>query len=129
MIAGRAPFKSDTASDTNAASLRNEPPALSQYAPDTPAELERIVRKALQKDREERYQVVKDLLLDLKSLRRDLDVSAERERSGAPLSQEQRLTGETRQTTGSGAYLSTQTSVLSQQLGLNSRARWLGLVA
>src|SRR6266516_4469072 len=68
MIAGRAPFKSDTASDTNAAILRNEPPALSQYAPDTPPELERIVRKALQKDREERYQGVKDLLLDLKSL-------------------------------------------------------------
>src|SRR5438132_2838444 len=92
MIAGRAPFKSETASDTNAAILKTEPPALSQYAQDTPPELERIVRKALQKDREERYQVVKDLLLDLKSLRRDLDVSAAIERSGSQHSQEQRLT-------------------------------------
>ena len=128
MITRRAPFKSETASDTNAAILKTEPPALSQLVPEAPAELERIVKKALQKDREERYQVVKDLLLDLKSLRRDLDVSAAIERSGAPLSQEQRITGGTKQTTGSGAYSSTQASVLSQQLGLNSRARWLGLV-
>lgn len=128
MITRRTPFKSETASDTSAAILKTEPPALSQFVPDTPAELERIVKKALQKDREERYQVVKDLLLDLKSLRRDLDISAEIERSGAPLSQEQRLTEGTRQATGSGAYPSTQTSVLTQQLGLNSKARWLGLV-
>jgi serine/threonine protein kinase/Tol biopolymer transport system component len=128
MIARRTPFKSETASDTNAAILKTEPPALSQFVPDTPAELERIVRKALQKDREERYQVVKDLLLDLKSLKRDLDVSAAIERSGAPLSQEHSLTSGTRPATGSGAYPSTQTSVLSQQLGLNSKARWLGLV-
>jgi len=128
MITRSAPFKSETASDTNAAILKTEPLALSQLVPDAPAELERIVRKALQKDREERYQVVKDLLLDLKSLRRDLDVSAAIERSGSPISQEQRLTGETKQTTGSGAYLSTQTSALTQQLGLNSKARWLGLV-
>ena len=127
MIARRTPFKSETASDTSAAILTSEPAALSQFMPNLPAELDRIVRKALQKDREERYQVVKDLLLDLKSLRRDLDVSAERERSGAPLSQEQRLTSGTGQPTGSGAYSSTQTSVLAQQLGLNSKARWLGL--
>jgi serine/threonine protein kinase len=128
MIARRTPFKSETASDTSAAILKTEPPALSQFVPDTPAELERIVRKALQKDREERYQVVKDLMLDLKSLKRDLDVSAAIERSGAPHSQEQRLSGETREATGLGAYPSTQTSVLTQQLGLNSKARWLGLV-
>ena len=128
MIARRTPFKSETASDTSAAILKTEPPALSQFVPDLPAEIERIVRKALQKDREERYQVVKDLLLDLKSLKRDLDVSAAIERSGAPHSQEQSLTSGTRQATGSGAYPSTQTSVLTQQLGLNSKARWLGLV-
>ena len=87
MITGRAPFKSETASDTSAAILKTEPPALSQQVPHTPAELERIVRKALQKDREERYQVVKDLLLDLKSLKRDLDLSAAFERSGASHSQ------------------------------------------
>jgi serine/threonine protein kinase/Tol biopolymer transport system component len=127
MITRRAPFKSETASDTSAAILKTEPAAMSQFVPDVPAELERIVRKTLQKDREERYQVVKDLLLDLKSLRRDLDVSAAIERSGASLSQEQSLSGGTRHSTASGAYVSTQTSALTQQLGLTSGARWLWL--
>ncbi len=127
MIAGRAPFKSDTASDTNAEILKTEPPALSQYAPDTPTELERIVRKALQKDREERYQVVKDLLLDLKSLRRDLDVSAAIERSGSQHSQEQRLTDVAQRTTDPAVYVSTQASALTQQLGLKTHTRWLWL--
>jgi eukaryotic-like serine/threonine-protein kinase len=128
MIAGRAPFKSETASDTSAAILKSEPPALSQHVPDIPKELERIVRKALQKDREERYQVVKELLLDLKSLKRDLDVSAAIERSGTSHTHEERLTGSTQQTT-SPANLSTQASVLSQQAGLKTNARWLWLAA
>jgi TolB-like protein/Tfp pilus assembly protein PilF len=44
---------------------------------DVPPELERIVTKALQKDREERYQDVKDLGLDLKGLKRRLDFDTE----------------------------------------------------
>jgi len=74
MIAGRTPFKGDTASDTSAAILKSEPPPLSDILPDLPFELERIVRKALQKDREERYQVIKDFELDLKALKRSLDL-------------------------------------------------------
>src|SRR6185503_4722613 len=45
------------------------------------AKLVRIVTKALTKEREERYQTVKDLALDLKSLRRQLEVDAELERT------------------------------------------------
>src|SRR5262245_1622755 len=80
MLTGLAPFKGETASDTSAAILKSEPPALSEYQSDTPFELERIVRKALQKDRDERYQGVKDLELDLKSLKRDLDLGSSHER-------------------------------------------------
>src|SRR5436189_252414 len=47
MITGRGPFKSSTASDTSAAILKTDPPALSQVVPQTPAELDRIVKKAL----------------------------------------------------------------------------------
>jgi serine/threonine protein kinase/Tol biopolymer transport system component len=127
MITGHTPFKSETASDTSAAILRSEPVALSHHSPGTPAELERIVRKALQKDREERYQVVKDLLLDLKSLKRDLEINAAIERSGAPPIQEQSLSAGAAPSTASGAYTSTQASVITQQLGLTSSARWLWL--
>ena len=66
-----------TTSDVIAAILKTEPPPLTRYADDAPPELDRIVTKALQKDREERYQDVKDLALDLKSLKRRLDFDAD----------------------------------------------------
>src|SRR5262249_2294260 len=47
-------------------------------------ELQRIVRKALTKDRNNRYQTSRDLLIDLKNLRRDIDLQSEIERSLAP---------------------------------------------
>jgi serine/threonine protein kinase/predicted Zn-dependent protease len=73
MVAGRAPFEGATTSDVIAAILRQEPPPLARYAPEAPAELERVVAKALRKDREERYQVTKDFLFDLRSLKQELD--------------------------------------------------------
>jgi serine/threonine protein kinase len=83
MLAGQTPFREETASDTSAAILRAEPAPLSEYLPDIPFELERIVRKALQKDRDERYQGVKDFELDLKSLKRELDLGSTYERSAS----------------------------------------------
>ncbi len=82
MIAGRAPFAGETTSEMIAAILRDSPPPLTSHAPDAPPELERIVGKALRKDREERYQVVRDLLLDLKSLKQELEIEAKLK--GAP---------------------------------------------
>lgn len=73
MLARRKPFEGETPSDTMAAILKTEPAPLSRVAPGTPSELARIVTKALRKDREERYQVVKDLWLDLKALKQELE--------------------------------------------------------
>ncbi len=84
MVAGRLPFAGETASDVIAAILKTEPPILSRLAPDVPAELERIVTKVLRKDEEERYQSIKELALDLKSLKQRLEFEAEIERTGAP---------------------------------------------
>ena len=50
----------------------NDPPPLSKYVREIPAELQRIVSKALQKDRNERYQAIGDLRADLKHLDRNL---------------------------------------------------------
>jgi TolB-like protein/Flp pilus assembly protein TadD len=66
MLTGRKPFAGATASDVIAAILTTEIPPLVQ-APD---DLQRIVRKCLQKDREERYQTAKDLLVDLRQLQK-----------------------------------------------------------
>ncbi len=77
MIAGRRPFTGATSSHVIVAILEQEPIPLSQYAPEVPAELQRIVSKALRKDREKRYQRVKDLLADLKTLKQRVETEAE----------------------------------------------------
>jgi formylglycine-generating enzyme required for sulfatase activity len=71
MVAGRSPFAGETRSDVIAAILDREPAPLARFDPDVPPELQRIVGKALRKDRDERYQGMRDLLLDLQTLRED----------------------------------------------------------
>jgi serine/threonine protein kinase/Tol biopolymer transport system component len=84
MVARRKPFEGETPSDTLASILKTEPPPLSRVVPGVPAELVRIVNKSLRKDREERYQVVKDLWLDLKALKQELDFQDKFDRSSIP---------------------------------------------
>jgi hypothetical protein len=81
MITGQAPFKGATMADVIVSIIDREPPSLSQSAPGTPFELERIVIKALAKNRDERYQTVKDLAGDLEVLKRRLEFDAELARS------------------------------------------------
>jgi len=56
--------------------LERDPLPLVQYSPEVPAELERIVARALHKNREERYQTAKDLQLELKSLAKETEIPA-----------------------------------------------------
>src|SRR5213080_900744 len=84
MTTQRKPFDGETPSDILAAILKTDPPPISHFAPDTPPELTRIVAKTLRKDREERFQVVKDLLLDLKSLAQDLEFHQRLKQASAP---------------------------------------------
>jgi serine/threonine protein kinase len=85
MLTGQTPFAAETMNDSVAAILTREPAPLDG---DTPAELQRIVRKSLQKHTDERYQTVKDLQLDLKNLKRELEFSQELERSQIPSHQD-----------------------------------------
>ena len=74
LLTGRLPFEGSGIYEIMAAILSDrEAPPLSRYSSDVPPELERIVAKALRKNREERYQNTKDLLLDLQSLRQRLE--------------------------------------------------------
>ena len=85
LVAGCLPFEGSTTSEILASILNEkEPPPLARFARDVPAELERIVEKALRKDREERYQTAKDMLLDLRRLKHKLEVDAEIERTVPP---------------------------------------------
>ena len=85
MIAGRLPFTGATAGEI-LASILNEmkPPPLARYSNDLPPELERIVSKTLQKNSERRYQTVKDLLIDLTSLKREMEFSKRLSQSTPP---------------------------------------------
>jgi serine/threonine-protein kinase len=81
MIGGHAAFAGPTASDIIAAILSREPVPLVRHRPEVPTELEWIVKKALRKDREERYQTIREFVADLKNLRQRLEFEEELERS------------------------------------------------
>jgi serine/threonine protein kinase len=74
LLTGHPPFEGSNGYEVMAAILSDrESPPLSRYSPDVPPELDRIVSKALRKNRDERYQTVKDLLVDLQSLKQQFE--------------------------------------------------------
>jgi serine/threonine-protein kinase len=76
VVTGTQPFASANSAATISTILTKEPAPLARYSREAPAELERIVCKALRKDREQRYQTARDLLIDLKSLSQELMLGA-----------------------------------------------------
>jgi len=81
MIAGRTPFAGDSMPETFANLINAEPQPLSRFASNVPDELKRIVAKTLRKSKEERYQVMKDVLTDLKYLKENVRLEEKSERS------------------------------------------------
>jgi Tol biopolymer transport system component len=74
MLSGRVPFPGETRSDVIAAILEREPSPLSQEVQEAGAEIERILQKALKKQKEERYQTAGELLKDLKDVKQGLEL-------------------------------------------------------
>ena len=84
LLTGRRPFDGENAMDVMGAVLHKEPVPLSQLVPTLPPEIERIVNKTLRKDREQRYQTARDLLIDLKDANQELEFRDKKERTAAP---------------------------------------------
>ncbi len=81
MLSGKLPFAGETAMETVAAIINKEPLPLNA---DVPPEIERIISKSLRKDRRERYQTIKDLLIDLKDVKLELDVQHKSDKTVSP---------------------------------------------
>jgi Tol biopolymer transport system component len=72
MATGRLPFNGESVTETIDRIVHAQPDAMGRFNYDVPEELERIVKKALRKSRDQRYQSARDLLVDLQNLKRDL---------------------------------------------------------
>ena len=83
MATGRLPFEGASNSDVIASILGKEPSPLARYSRDVPDAFEWIVTKALTKDRDERYQTAKEMMVDLRRLKQRIDARSEIERSSA----------------------------------------------
>jgi Tol biopolymer transport system component len=130
MIAGRAPFEGVNAIEVMGAILNREPAPLPARLA-APRELEHIVAKALRKDRDERYQTSKDLLIDLKDFRHELEFQAEVERkshSGASAAKSGQARAETVQIEAADTYeTALHTTAGSDSAGARIKRRRLGL--
>jgi len=84
MATGRVPFSGASLTETIDRIAHAQPEAIARFNYNVTAELEVIVKKALRKNRDERYQSARDLLVDLRDLERELEFAARMEHSVAP---------------------------------------------
>ena len=80
MVTGFLPFSGASAADVIAAILKSEPKPISEFVKNVPSELEWSIAKALRKEREERYQTIRELLGDLRRLKHRLEFETELKR-------------------------------------------------
>ena len=121
MIAGKTPFAGDTMSETFANLINTEPHPFSVIASNVPDEFLTILSRTLRKNKDERYQTMRDLLTDLKGLRGDRTWA---ERLGRSHSSEVVLTTVEHDTRGAA-----NTQTVKAQYSLSQKIRQYKLLA
>ena len=111
MATGALPFRGETSGVITDAILNRAPVAPVRLNPDLPAKLEDIINKALDKDREMRYQAASDIRTDLKRLRRDTDSGRISSSTGTRTTQEQAQASATEMASSSGSSSVSATTV------------------
>ena len=86
-VTGKRAFDGSDQIDTLNKVIREPAPQISSLAPETPVELQKIIRRCLAKDPDERYQSIKDVAIELRDLRRELSDGLET--TAAPSSDDQ----------------------------------------
>ncbi len=81
---GRQPFSGESLVDTLHKIIHAPAPPIRDFNSHAPNDLQRIVRRCLQKDPEERYQTIKDVAIELKELRRGIEDASEVHRTYPP---------------------------------------------
>jgi tetratricopeptide (TPR) repeat protein len=73
MVTGRLPFAGNSTTEIIDKIVHDEPPGVARFNYSVPPELERIIRKSIEKDAAYRYQTAREMYIDLRNLRRDLE--------------------------------------------------------
>jgi len=77
MLTGQMPFEGASATEIIDSIIHKEPIPIARFNYDVPPELERIVRKCMEKDRDRRYHAAREASIDLRNLRRDSETGVE----------------------------------------------------
>lgn len=89
MVTGQLPFHGDSSTEAIDRIIHQEPAAIARLNYNVPSELERIVRKTLEKNAAYRYQAAREMYIDLRNLQRDLDANHRTGAVGQPITEHQ----------------------------------------
>ena len=89
MLTGQLPFLGDSSTEAIDRILHKEPAAIARLNYNVPQELERIVRKTLEKNPSYRYQAAREIYIDLRNLQRDLEANNRTAAVGQPITEHQ----------------------------------------
>ncbi|HKA21866.1 MAG TPA: protein kinase [Blastocatellia bacterium] len=89
MLTGKLPFIGESNTEVIDRIVHEEPPAIARLNYNVPQELERIVRKTLEKNPNYRYQAAREMYIDLRNLQRDLETNNRTGSVGKPITENQ----------------------------------------